>query len=331
MKVLYVLGNYPKISETYITAEIAFMLRQGVNIQVWSSRVGTQGMMSQVPVHRESFLQALRAFRPDVVHVHYLMVGDVEILTAGAEDVPVTIRGHSYDFTEENVKKRLACKYVKRIYLFPHFADKFKGEGRVVSLPVAFDSTRFRRHLPKDYSLVLRTCAAKPTKGIEDFLRASILCPKHRFVLLANSANDDWMPTLRRMVKTIGRVELHEDISNDLAKCWTEDAGIYLDTSDAKGHQFGMPISIAEAMATGSLLLIRDSREARNYAGPAAVYYTTVNQAAAAIRDSATYNPSITWPSVQAVAVKRSEVFKDEAVLPRVLVDWRELCLSLSR
>jgi hypothetical protein len=115
-----------------------------------------------------------------------------------------------------------------------------------------------------------------------------------------------------------------------MARCWTEDAGIYLDTSDPRGHQFGMPISIAESLATGSLVLVRDSREARAYAGQAAIYYSTVEQAAAAVRDSAAYDPK-TWPAVQRAATKRAELFRDEYVLPAVLEDWRDLCPSPSR
>lgn len=331
MRVLYVLGNYPKISETYVAAEINFMTNQGVQVEVWSKREGTPCMEAPVPVHRGGFLAALREVRPDVVHVHYLIVGDAEILAAGAEGVPVTIRGHSYDFTEANVQARLKCPYVRRIYLFPHFAARFGGERRVMQLPVAYDSNRYSL-LPasqKDKHLVLRTCAAKPTKGITDFLRVSALCPEFRFVLLANTVGDGWIATLREMVKTVGRVELREDVPNDIAAMWTRRAGVYLDTNDPKGHSFGMPISVAEAMATGSAVFIRGSREATDYVGDGGWLYWNVEEAAARIRDTASWT-SDQWKETGRRAFARAQNFADRNVLPAVLEDWRGICRTPS-
>lgn len=330
MRVLYVLGNYPKISETYVSAEIAYMLRQGVQIEVWTKREGTPGMTAPVRVHRGGFLAALREFRAELVHVHYLVVGDAEILAAGAEGLPVTIRGHSFDFSEANLENRLKCPYVKRVYLFPHFADRVRRDKRVMPMPVAFDSRRYERYYAKDPSLVLRTCAARHTKGIADFLRVSALCPSKKFVLLANTINDGWMPTLRQMVRTMGRVEMFEDLSNEVAAAWTQKAAVYMDTSDPKGHSFGMPISVAESMATGSYVLMRESPEATMYAGRGAAYYETVERAAALVNKTDMWTVG-DWQEAAQRAVAAAADYADEAVLPTMLADWRALCLCQSR
>jgi hypothetical protein len=331
VKVLYVLGNYPKISETYVSAEITFMLQRGVDVEVWSKREGTPGMEAQVPVHRGAFLSALRETKPDLVHVHYLIVGDAEILAAGAEGVPVTIRGHSYDFTPDNVRKRLKCPYVQRIYLFPHFCTLFQGDRRVMPLPVAYDGDRYSFLPPsqKDHHVVLRTCAAKPTKGIADFLKVSALCPEFRFVLLANTVGDGWVVTLREMVKTIGRVELREDVPNEVAAMWTRRAGIYLDTNDPKGHSFGMPISVVESMATGAAVLIRGSREASDYVMSGGFLYWNIEEAAARIRETASWT-SDQWKETGRRAFDRAQAFAAKNVLPAVLEDWEGLCRTPS-
>lgn len=330
MKVLYVLVNYPKLSETYIAAEIAFMRRSGVEVEVWSKREGTPGMAAPVPVHRGDFRQALRTFQPDLVHVHYLVIGQAQIMQAGMHGVPVTIRGHSFDFSEENMRLALLKGYVQRIYLFPHFAEQYAGERRVMALPVAYDSSKYRHHPGKNRALVLRTCAAKPTKGIEDFLRVSALCPHHRFVLLANTVGDDWMQTLRKLVRKIGRAELYEDVPNDEASRWTREAAIYLDTNEPSAHQFGMPISVAESMATGSMILMRHSEPAVTYAGGAASYYRTSEEAAGLIRESALFD-GLAWDMVERTSLARAAHYTDDVVLPTVLEDWRGLCRSLSR
>lgn len=330
MRVLYVLGNYPKISETYVSAEINFMLRSGVRVDVWTKRAGSPDMVSPVPVHTGTFLEALRAVQPDLVHVHYLIVGLTEIMAAGAAGIPVTVRGHSYDFSDVNVKNSASSSYVQRIYLFPHFAARFAGNKKVMAVPVGIDSTKYQRVDEKEHWIVLRTCAAKPTKGIADFLKVAALCPSHRFVLLANSVNDGWMPTLRKMVKENGRVELHEDVPNEIATEWTRKAGIYLDTNDPASHDFGMPISIAESMATGSVVLVRGSRDATDYIRHGGYLYWSVEEAATRIRDTASWDMDV-WKEVADRAVERAADFADHKALAPILADWRALCDIPSR
>ena len=246
-------------------------------------------------------------------------------MAAGAAGVPVTVRGHSYDFTEDNLLARLKCPHVKRLYMFPHFADRFPGKRRVMAVPVAYDSTRYERHLAKDHGLVLRTCAAKATKGIADFLRVSALCPTKRFVLLANTVGDGWIKTLREMARTIGRVELHEDVPNPEAAEWTRLAAIYLDTSDPDGHSFGMPISVAESMATGSHVLLRDTVDARCYAKRGASYYHTPQQAADLINKTDMWTVG-DWQEASRRAVCAAAEYADTRSLAPMLEDWRALC-----
>jgi hypothetical protein len=328
--VLYVVWHFPKISETYVAAELAYMTRQGVDVAVCTRRVGTPGMESPFKILRTSFREAMGVFKPDLIQVHYLYVGHAEILEAGGAALPVTVRGHSFDYNDDAVRKLLGWPHVRRIYLFPHMAARFPGEPRIMPVPVGFDSSRYHPHEAKDRSLVLRAATAQPTKGIEDFLRISALCPRHRFVLVANRVDEKWLPTLRKMVRTIGRVSLYEDLPNDEAARWTHEAGIYLDTSDARGHTFGMPISIAESMATGSVAFVRGSQAAADYVGNGATVYGSIEEAAAMIRETSTWTSSM-WEDSSKRAVARAEVFKDYHSLAPILEDWRGLCRSRSQ
>lgn len=324
MKVLYIVGNYPKISETYITTEIRFMLRSGVSVEVWSPHVGTPGMPELVRVHRGPFDRALRECGPDLVHVHYLVVYHDRVDMAGRAGLPVTVRGHSFDFSVPAVRHFLDRPFVKRLYLFPHFAEAFKDEPRVADVPVAYDSAAHQPRAAKDRKLVLRTAVAKPSKGLDDFFKASALCPDHRFLLLVNVVDPDYMPELRARAARIGRAELLEDVPNAAAAEWIAQAGLYMDTSDPTGHPFGMPISIAESLATGSHAFVRRSAAAAAYLGDAGQLYGSAEEAAEMVRRTALWTDS-EWEAAHARAVRRSREFADVVVLPKILEDWKRI------
>ena len=55
----------------------------------------------------------------------------------------------------------------------------------------------------------------------------------------------------------------------------TSQAGLYLHTFGFV-QPFGMPVSIAEAMACGAVPIVRESPAARSYAGESALYYDTM-------------------------------------------------------
>jgi len=321
MKVLYVLGNYPKISETYVAAEIKFMTSHGVEIRVWTCGGSTAGMAEPVPVYRGGFQEALQSFKPDLVHVHYLVVHYNAIDAAGRAGIPVSVRGHSFDFSRHAVESLSGRSWVRRFYLFPHFAEAFPGNPKVMGITVAYDPDGFPPG-PKDRRLVLRTTAAKPNKGLGDFIRAAELCPNHRFTLVANVVEPGWMPTLRAMAGS--RVQLREDLPNEEAARLTGLAGIYLDTSDPGGHPFGMPISVAEAMGTGSLVLIRESPAAVAYVGQGGMTYRSAEDAARIIRETLAWDEP-RWDEVRARATARAAFFAAGAVLPRMLEDWHLL------
>jgi glycosyltransferase involved in cell wall biosynthesis len=126
LRVLWAVWNYPQLTETYIRCELAAMQRWGVEVAVWSEIVDTKSpYAADVPVHHGSLEEAIARVRPDVVHVHWLNKGkdyrDV-VVRAG---LPMTVRGHSYEFATKSVKKLLNDKAIRSIYLFPHFAKQF--------------------------------------------------------------------------------------------------------------------------------------------------------------------------------------------------------------
>lgn len=324
MRVLLGVGNYPKLSESYIEAEIAFLQRRGVEVAVHSQVVGSPEAPERIPVFRGSATEALSSWRPKVFHAHYVTFSAGILEQVGRAGVPVTVRGHSFDFSVEGARRVASLPYVKRVWLFPHFAELVR-HAKIASLPVAFDSTLYRPVANKDRRLVYRTGAGKHGKGLPDFFDVARLCPEHRFRLAVNIVLGDegYLTALRRLAGST-RTDYLENVSRERSVDLMGEAGIYLDTSDPKGHPFGMPISIAEALATGCYVLARSSKAVEGYLAGAGAVYSSVEEAAALIRATIGWSDE-EWMVASKYAVEASQRFRDDQVLGEEVSFWETL------
>jgi glycosyltransferase involved in cell wall biosynthesis len=326
MKVLYLLWNYPQISETYIDVEIAFAMRHGIDVHVWSTACRHPNLKPLCPVHRGKISEEIAAVKPDIIHCHYMPVVEAYYKSV-PRAIPITVRGHSFDWSPSTLRRVADLDSVKRIYLFPHFADQVKDVGKVRSLPVAFRPQPVQ-NVKKNHRLVLRLAAALPTKGLSDFFGvAERLADNFRFVLgVARAGGADDYP--ERFVETSRKMGSFVDVRIDVLpeEAWSlyRRASIYLDTSDPKGHAFGMPISIVEAWSEGMMVLVRDEPDARRYVGSQAYCYRTVDEAAALVAETLGWNEE-RWALEEASSRRRAFPFKDDLVLPYLVEDWRRI------
>lgn len=322
MRILIGAGNYPKLSESYIEAEIKYLIRVGHQVAVYSPVVGSPGAPELAPVFR-NHEEAFREFRPEVFHAHYLTFTGGVLEAAGRIGVPVTIRGHSFDFGVERARQLASQSHIARIWLFPHFASRV-NHPKVFPLPVAYDSTLYRPS-KKDPRLVYRTGAGKGGKGLEDFFKISSLCPDFKFVMSANvvRGEESYMGVLSKL-SAHHPVELHADIGREEAASRMSAAGIYLDTSDPNSHPFGMPISIAEALATGAYVLARHNDVVRDYLGDAGAVYGSPEEASELVNATRSWSAE-QWVQVSAASIDRSALYADHAVLRDETDFWASL------
>lgn len=194
---------------------------------------------------------------------------------------------------------------------------------------MAYNSEIYSGPQEKDRKLVLRLSAAKHGKGLKTFFEVSKLCPDHTFVLgVADvSAERRYFEALEELNRSIAgrRVQLLHNVPWDRARALTRKAAIYLGTSDSHGHAFGMPISVAESLATGGYVMLRkDEPAAAEYLGNAGTLYESAAHAAELIQNSTSWDDE-TWASVHAVAINRAAGFADWSVLSRVIDDWKAM------
>lgn len=325
LRVLWAVWNYPQLTETYIRCELAAMRRWGIEVEVWSEIIDTKSpYAADVPVHHGSLEETIARVRPDVVHVHWLNKGkDYREIVARA-GLPMTVRGHSYEFATKSVKRLLRDPAVRSVYLFPHFAKQISGSPKIHPLTAAFNEDWFYPPASKDHRLVVRTGSGKPTKGLESFLEIASRCPDHRFVLaLGLLPNlDDYVERVLAQNRQLGSpVEIRQNLSNEEAAALMREAGIYLHTYGDQ-EPFGMPVSIAEALATGAYTLVRDLPGASEYLGTAGALYRTTDDAVKLIQSTVSWSND-EWQSHQARAAESArQRFASERVLRHLLDDW---------
>jgi hypothetical protein len=272
--------------------------------------------------------------------VHWLSLASKLSRALAGAGRPVTIRGHSFDFAPRVVEKLASHGAVRRVYLFPHLAAQprprrlLRGRGRldvlpaVRSLPCTYAS---RRYLPpasgKDRTLVFRATAGLPTKDLSSFIRVAAACPGFRFVLAMTISPN--FPRLRgQLLRQVERakapVEIRFNLQHEEVAELTGRAGICLRSHDPRAHVYGMPISVAEAMATGSYVVARDDPAARAFLGGAGAFFRRDEEAAALINATLRWSDA-DWDREAAAARDRAAAYRDDAVLPAVVHDWRSL------
>lgn len=323
MRVLYVLWNYPEISETYIATEIGFAQKCGLEIHVWSQE-SRHDLTPQCMVHHGTLSEAIAAVGPDLIHIHYLVLAKryLHEIPAG---IPVTIRGHSLDWNPSTARELGEQVAVKRLYLFPHFVAVMGGHPKAFALPIAYDTAVHFPAVSKNRKLVIRLAAGLPTNGLDDFLAVANRCSDFKFVLGVSRARqgDEFLEQLTRLNKYVkDRVEITVDLHPKVAADLNRRAGIYLNTHDPKSHSFGMPVSIAEAMATGSYTLAPDVPAARAYLGDGGSVYRDTEEAARLITET-THWTEADWEQRSKKAIERASCFRDYIVLSHLVQDWR--------
>ena len=324
MRVLYAVANYPQLTETYIRCEIATMRRWGVHVEVWSEESDPRSpYAAEVPVHHGSLKDAIDRVQPEVVHVHWLNKGKHYRDIVRKAGLPMTVRGHSFEFGTRTVRKLLKDQTVDSIYLFPHFAQQMGEHPKLHAMTAAFNRELFFP-AEKNRRLVVRTGAGKPTKGLESFLEVASRCPEHQFVLVLGLLPnlDSYVEQLLAKNRQLGSpVTVKVNLSNEESAALVREAGIYLHTYGDE-EPFGMPISIAESLATGAFTLARDLPGAAEYLAGAGQLYRTVDEAVQFVLQTLTWSDR-DWRGLQSRAIESANNrLADEVVYQPLLNDW---------
>lgn len=325
LRVLYVLWHYPQLTESYVRWEIVCMLRWGVQVEVWSELQTTNSPFeAEVPVHHGTLSEAIEQVDPHILHIHWLhSVFDYRDIISRS-GLPLTVRSHGFEYSPETLRKLQSDHFVQSIYLFPHFADQAENRYKLVPVRSGFNGDLYYPNPNKDRRLVLRVGAALPTKDLETFVQVAKLCPKHRFVIVLGKVNgpQHYLKEFLAFNESEGNpVEVHTCMQADEISALMREAGIYLHTFGFV-EPFGMPMSLSEAMATGSYTLVRKCAAATINIGETGALYQSAEQAAALIHETVNWSDE-QWRQVQLSAVEHAYNYHaDNRAFRPILDDW---------
>src|SRR5262245_13851834 len=107
-RIAYVVNVFPKLSETFIIGELVELRRRGFEIRILSNRTPSEslrhrivdeaGLIERVVYVPDEFTNALRAFRPHIIHAHFATEPAACARELARElDVHFTFTAHGYD------------------------------------------------------------------------------------------------------------------------------------------------------------------------------------------------------------------------------------------
>ncbi|MGH9840440.1 MAG: glycosyltransferase [Blastocatellia bacterium] len=328
LKVLYAVWHYPQLSESYVRTEIIAARKMGVEIEVWAEEKGAAPFESETPIHYGPLGDVIERFRPDLIHTHWLHYGEIYGAQIERSGLPITVRGHGFEFNAETAARLCQAKNVAGVYLFPHLT-RMAGlaDHKIKAVPVAFNPDLYFPRPEKDRGLVLRTACALNTKELDTYLRVAQMCANHRFLLVLTRGHKvewilDEMIELNRSLG--GPVEIKANVQHEELAELMRQTAVYLHTTGTE-QPYGMPMSIAEAMASGCYVIGRERPGSAEYIGDAGKLYNSAEEAAALVRETEGWTDR-RWNDAFVKSVDRAYAnFVSDKVIEPIVADWRRI------
>lgn len=327
LKVLYALDSFPQLSESYINAEIERMLGWGVHVEVWSKDdPKTEGRHVDVNIHRGTLVDTIAREQPDIVHTHWTQTALKYKDAAKRYGIPMTARGH-WHFVPKQIERVEREETIVRLYMFPHLSEQWGSmTTKILPMTSCFHPEWVAPPCKKNRKMIMRTAACKKPKGLADFIRIAHRLPDYRAVMILCSLGPNQLyRDLEELNRELGSpVEMIRDVTYETVAGYLAEAGIYVHTYDPS-VSFGMPVSIAEAMAAGCTVLARDVFGADAYLGDAGRLYKDEDEAVELIRATEGWSEE-QWAAAERLSRQRAQTcFNDNEVLVPLLETWKEI------
>ena len=304
-RILYILPEYPQISETYMQVEID-ALRDEYEIKIISLTEPDLSYTNHDPYQLitdpAQMREAIEEFRPAVMHSHWLyrhvpLISDL----ARQTNVPFTIRSHSFDSIwrrrqpsvfgrlggNRNAPRRMTdivpivnddlCLGVLAFpFVRPHFERAGMRAEKIHDCYPVVNYERFHNSSPNGQA-VMNGGACLPKKQMEDFLALATALPEMEFNLYAmgyrvkslHQANDR-LGSPVHIKPAVEPQDMPREYKNHKWLVYTASPEII---------KTGWPVMIAEAQASGVGICMRKIRpDLKEYVGECGFLYDSLDE-----------------------------------------------------
>jgi hypothetical protein len=269
-RILYILIQYPQVSETYIRNEIE-NVEDRYELAVYGHKIADCAYKDAYPYHigepnPEKVLDSLTSsFSPDVVHFHYLTTTWMYFDFCKHYNLPFTVRAHSFDTLvncgngyKENVES--LKKYSEMInsdlcqgvlafpFSIPPLIDAGANQEKLTPAYPVVDVGRFFDKSANGPG-VINMGAALGKKKMDDFFKLAKLRPELTFNLYPIGYSTDQLKEENRKIN--GPCHIHETLDpKDMPPIYKQHRWLVY-TGDFNLKTVGWPIAVAEAQAAG--------------------------------------------------------------------------------
>jgi hypothetical protein len=291
-RLMYIVRNFPQISQTYIRSEIE-ALRDEWEISVVTLTKPNVPYRRHVPFREiadpAEIREAIEEFRPDVLHSHYLNQADTyAALIAQGLRVPFTFRAHSFDTLgpgAELVRRAVPVlnhELCLGVLSFPFTRPFFEAAGvrpeKIVDCYPVVNYPLFHDRSPNGEA-VMNVGAAIPKKRMEDFVDLAAQLRGTAFDLYAVghivAQLHDYNAARGNVVRIMPPVEPDEMPREYKKHRWL----VY--TASREMATVGWPMAVAEAQASGVGVCMPNLRpDLRDYVGEAGYLYDSIGEVA---------------------------------------------------
>jgi len=292
-RVLYLLREFPQISQTYIKTELE-AVRERYEVKVISLQAADIAEPAHLPFQvlsdPEQILAAVREFKPQVIHTHYMIMGDVVGDIAEATGLPFTLRSHSFDVLETEaarsrpewleIRKHLRSDACLGVLCFPFLRAPLEQFGlppdKLHEVPPVIAFSRFH-DASRNGRAIMNMGAVRPKKQMQDFVELSRLMPGRQFNLYAMGYQVDKLKAHAEQQQ--GPLNFIAPVSHDAmpAEYKRHEWLVYTAHPDMKS--VGWPMAVAEAQAAGVGVCLAGIRpDLKDYVGDAGYLYRDIRE-----------------------------------------------------
>lgn len=307
-RVTYLVYCYPTFEETYINTEVLHVA-QSCEIDLISVTPPQDDAQADVPyiveADEKKVLERVRAFKPDVIHTHWLWGPQLDIACRVAKtlECPLTIRAHSFDvlcLNPDDPKSPIAShrdflcsEHCLGILTFPFGVDRLVAAGipasKLVSCRPVVNYERFHDESPNGLG-VMSVGACLPKKDFASYLRLARRISGPRFDLYPVGPQ---VGALHETNRDLGfPVAIHSPIPHQHMPAIYKSHEWLVYTADRRIATVGWPVSVAEAQASGVGVCMPNLRpDIKELVGPAGFVYDSLDEVVDILRQP--YSPSM--------------------------------------
>jgi len=284
VRILYILQEYPLVSQTYIKTELERVARHHeVRIVAFDK--------AHVPYRRHLPFELLDKtatstpiarvvgdFAPDRIHAHYVILAPLVARVAQALGIPFTIRSHSFDVLDiedgyrarPNAIAALNHPLCQGVLCFPFALPILRAAGvpaaKLVPCWPVVDVKRFLDRGPNG-DRVMNIGACLPKKGMELYVELAQRLPEVGFDLYALGYRVEAMKRLNQSLAA--PVRIVDPVEPDAMPAEYKQHRWLVYTASPQHGSVGWPMAVAEAQASGVGVLMQNVRpDLADYVGP---------------------------------------------------------------